>query len=118
MLRASSIITHSVLLYPHMERKLRICLHLRLITHYSLVLVYSIHCAIYIKTIRIKISIPTGGDIGSEVKYTANGEHSGMYICLDPIQGGSFAGGLTAKVGSAAEASLTGQGMHMYIKGI
>ena len=58
------------------------------------------------------ISISTGGDIASEVRYTAKGLPSGMYICLDPIQGGSFAGGLTAKVGSAAEASLTGQGMH------
>ena len=49
------------------------------------------------------------------MRYTAEGVPRGMYICLDPIQGGSFAGGLTAKVGSAAEASLTGQGMYMYI---
>ena len=83
-----------------------------LITHYSLVLVYNVHLIGYIKSIQSIISIPTGGDIGSEVRYTANGEHSGMYICLHPIQGGSFVGGLTAKVGSAAEASLTGQGTH------
>ena len=79
---------------------------------------YVPHTFWHIETIQIIISISTGGDIGSEVRYTANGEHSGMYICLDPIQGGSFAGGLTAKVGSAAEASLTGQGMHMYMKGM
>ena len=60
---------------------------------------------------KIIISISTCGDIGSEVRYTAEGVPRGMYICLDPIQGGSFAGGLTAKVGSAPEASLTGQGM-------
>ena len=84
----------------------------------SLVLVYNIQLATSCRTVQMIISISTGGAIGSEVRYTANGEHSGMYICLDPIQGGSFDGGLTAKVGSAAEASLIGQGMHMYIKGM
>ena len=71
--------------------------------------------------IQIIILISTGGDIGSEVRYTAENVPSGMYICLHPIQGGSFVGGLTAKVGSAAEASLTGQGLDnnfVYIQGI
>ena len=71
--------------------------------------------------IQIIILISIGGDIGSEVRYTANGEHRGMYICLHPIQGGSFVGSLTAKVGNATEDSLTGQGLDnnfVYIQGI
>ena len=46
------------------------------------------------------------------MKYRANAEHDGVYVCLDPGEGVSFANSLTAKVGSGAKTTLRGKGMH------
>ena len=46
------------------------------------------------------------------MKYRANAEHDGMYVCLDPGEGVSFANSLTAKVGSGAKTTLRGKGMN------
>ena len=46
------------------------------------------------------------------MKYTADPQHNGMYVCLDPVEGKDFADGLSVKIGNAAEKSLSGEGMH------
>jgi hypothetical protein len=50
------------------------------------------------------------GGIGPNVKYTADPQHNGMYVCLDPVEGKDFADGLSVKIGNAAEKSLSGEG--------
>ena len=51
------------------------------------------------------------------MKYTADPQHNGMYVCLDPVQEKDFTEGLTVKIGSDAEKSLSGEGMHgIYLK--
>ena len=45
------------------------------------------------------------------MKYTVEAEHSGVYICLDPVEGISFADGLTVKIGASPRVPLQGRGM-------
>jgi hypothetical protein len=57
-----------------------------------------------------RISVSARGDISPKVKYTVEAEHSGVYICLDPVEGISFDDGLTVKIGASPRVPLQGRG--------
>ena len=51
--------------------------------------------------------------MGPDVKYTADPQDNGLYICLDPFEGKYFVSELKVKIGTAEEKSLVVGGMYI-----